>query len=202
MIFNIEWVIQNPIQTIDKGVSVIFDSEPILLAATIITFLIVAFFVWNKNKVKLYKMVSDRQPMEPVRIDKDDLLELKSALGKATISEESVTPVRLSERPSAKGQVPPERRSGEATKGTMAIPSNALDADIRPSDPVKADEPRYDEFRERETDNAQHSYEEPKKIDKRKTPEFKARLLENLRKARERKRLEKAGREVPKKSGK
>ena len=37
------------------------------------------------------------------------------------------------------------------------------------------------------------------KIDKRKTPEFKARLLENLRKARERKRLEKAGREVPEK---
>ena len=119
MMFNIEWVIQNPIQTIDKGVSVIFDSEPILLAATIITFLIVAFFVWNKNKVKLYKMVENRKPMEPVKFDREDILELKSALGKATISEDARSPVRRSEEPSARGPVPPKERtktSGEAER--------------------------------------------------------------------------------------
>lgn len=215
MIFNIEWVIQNPVQSIDSGVKVLFDSEPILVAITIVTFLVVAFFVWKKNEVRLYRHVRERKSMEPVRIDREDLLELKSALGKAT-SEESASPAEFSE-PSAKGRPPKEqtKTSGEAAKGTMAIPSRTLDADIRPSDPAKVDEPpdelidwfvgQYtDDGEEKkamrrppeidgvgdEVDNKQHSYEEPK-IDKRKTPEFKAKLLENLRKARERKNAQK-----------
>jgi hypothetical protein len=208
MMFNIEWVIQNPIQTIDKGVSVIFDSEPILLAATIITFCIVAFFVWNKNKIKLYKMVEDRKPMEPVKFDREDILELKSALGKATISEDVRSPVKLSERPFAKGQVPPKERtktSGEAERIDDKGSDTAAD---EPHDELldwfveqyTDDKQEQKEMKKMpETNNEQHTYESGKKIDKRKTPEFKARLLENLRKARERKRLEKAGREVPEK---
>lgn len=85
MEWTFSWVIQNPVQTIDSGVRVFFDSEPILMAATIITFCIVAFFVWNKNKTKLYKLAQDRQPMEPVKIDKDDMAiinKFKSALEK------------------------------------------------------------------------------------------------------------------------
>jgi hypothetical protein len=206
MMFNIEWVIQNPIQTIDKGVSVIFDSEPILLAATIITFCIVAFFVWNKNKVKLYKMVEDRKPMEPVKFDREDILELKSALGKASTSVESMrSPLRqLSEEPSARGPLPPKERTKTSGEARMDGVSDAdephdelLDWFVEQYTDNKQEQKEMKKMPE--TNNEQHTYESGKKIDKRKTPEFKARLLENLRKAREKKRLEKAGREVPEK---
>jgi hypothetical protein len=217
MMFNIEWVIQNPIQTIDKGVSVIFDSEPILLAATIITFCIVAFFVWNKNKIKLYKMVEDRKPMEPVKFDREDILELKSALGKATISEDVRSPVKLSERPFAKGQVPPKERtktSGEAEIDGVSDSNELTRAVKRDVLSSKADEPRYDEFRERGDekmenlpvlekiddvgqDNRQHVYEEEKP---KETPRERMKRLWKEGKLKGRpKRLEKARREVPEK---
>ena len=231
MRFVFDWIIQNPVQTIDSGTKVIFDSEPILLAATIITFLIVAFFVWNKNKVKLYKMVENRKPMEPVKFDREDILELKSALGKANRSElSSKSHLVPSGDASARGPLPPKERtktSGEAEIDGVSD-SNELTRTVkRDVLSSKAEEPpdelvdwfveQYTDDKQEqkemksmenlptvekidnvEQDNKQHTYQE-KKIDKRKTPEFKARLLENLRKAREKKRLEKAGREVPEK---
>lgn len=50
---------------------------------------------------------------------------------------------------------------------------------------------RHKKWKVEETDNKQHTYDTTKKIDKRKTPEFRARFLENMRKAREKKKLEK-----------
>ncbi len=185
MMFSVDWVITNPVQTIDSGIKVIFDSEPILAAITIVTFLIVAFFVWNKNKVKLHKMVHDRKPMENVRIDVKGLKEELDARAKVLAPPQGILHVETHVE-----KEPPKEHPVQDIDGVGDEPKDELlDWFLDQYTDDKEEKQEMKNMENLPIDNEQHTYEE-KKIDKRKTPEFKARLLENLRKAREKKKLE------------
>ncbi len=181
MEFSFHWIIQNPVQAIDSGVKVIFDSEPILAAITIVTFIIVAFFVWNKNKVKLYKYAKDRTPMK-VEVD---MIGLKEELARAKVQ---APPQEVQKGRTQVETEPPKERSRQEMDGvsdTDKVEDEILTMIEQHPDLLQKVKERI-EMRKPPEDEVRLKT----KIDKRKTPEFKARLLENLRKARERKKSE------------
>lgn len=196
MIFSIDWFVQNPVQTIDSGVRVIFDSEPILLSITIVTFLIVAFFVWNKNKMKLYKMAKDRKPMK-VEIDMEGL---KNELAQAKVADppqgtDGATPVTSGTPVGTQPPIGQPRPEMDGVSDTDDVEDEILNMIEQHPDLLKKALERTNI--RKETDNQQHTYEEAKK----ETPRERMKRLWKEGKMG-RKKDEKAGQELPKKPGK
>ncbi len=156
MMFSVDWVITNPVQTIDSGIKVIFDSEPILAAITIVTFLIVAFFVWNKNKVKLHKMVHDRKPMENVRIDVKGLKEELDARAKVQAPPQGIMHVETHVE-----KEPPKEHPVQDIDGVGDEPKDEL-IDWFLDQYTDDDEEKKEMMKPPEIDNQQHTYEAEK----------------------------------------